>query len=689
MKFCRKDLPSTFRITKIRGHAKDLLKSLKEGYISKINKEEIKNVDTDTSDTTKMDNEESEQDLFLEPIPWYPDELAWNSNLSRRFIRRSVVLQKLHRFLVEDSECGAITRQEAVSMIPPLMLGIQPDHVVLDMCAAPGSKTAQIIEMMHAWDISNVPTGTVVANDADHKRCYMLTHQAKRLNTPCVIITNHDASIFPKLYDSKIPGTGTPILFDRVLCDVPCSGDGTIRKNPNLWNKWNPHLGVGLHRLQARILTRGLELLKVGGRLVYSTCSFNPIENEAVLANVLSQVEDSVHIVDCNDELPGLIRRPGMTTWKVFDRKNKEYKKLSELTAPPSEGYKKTMFPPTPDIAEKLKLKNAMRIFPHLQNTGGFFIAVLEKTDELPWQKAKRARNMKFLPWEESERCNERYSIVPNPLELDEKESEFDSNEIRIDKDSLSKDKEKANQSGANRQSPPSKKIRRGMIKEDPFLFLDNSDHDLQQIRKFYNLSDELPSQHFLVRSTGGKKNHIYLVSQSVHKIMTSNSNLKVINTGVRVVTRSSFRAGSTEHGMEYRLVQDGIHLLQKYIGKRVAQITLDDMILLISNSETNIDELCEHTRQSLKAKEMGCIVWQYRASDDQSLDRKLTTNVWFCGHIGRKTVQIMLSKEERKHFLRILGAPIPKELQEKAKEKKTDDDAQQIKEEEILINNN
>ena len=170
---------------------------------------------------------------------------------------------------------------------------------------------------------------------------------------------------------------------------------------------------------------------------------------------------------------------------------------------------------------------------------------------------------------------------------------------------------------------------------------------------------------------------------------MTSNSNLKVINTGVRVVTRSSFRAGSTEHGMEYRLVQDGIHLLQKYIGKRVAQITLDDMILLISNSETNIDELCEHTRQSLKAKEMGCIVWQYRASDDQSLDRKLTTDVWFCGHIGRKTVQIMLSKEERKHLLRILGAPIPKELQEKAKEKKTNDDAQQIKEEEILISNN
>merc|ERR1719427_306173 len=109
-------------------------------------------------------------------------------------------------------------------MIPPLFLDVKSDHLVLDLCAAPGSKTAQIIEMMHADKNQDIPKGAVIANDADHKRCYMLTHQAKRLNTPCVIITNHDASIFPKLYDSKIPGIGKPILFDRVLCDVPCSG---------------------------------------------------------------------------------------------------------------------------------------------------------------------------------------------------------------------------------------------------------------------------------------------------------------------------------------------------------------------------------------------------------------------------------------------------------------------------------
>lgn len=76
---------------------------------------------------------------------------------------------------------------------------------VLDMCAAPGSKTAQIIEIMHASrDHSNsIPCGVVVANDVDNKRCYMLTHQAKRLLSPVLIITNHDASSMPNVHYTR------------------------------------------------------------------------------------------------------------------------------------------------------------------------------------------------------------------------------------------------------------------------------------------------------------------------------------------------------------------------------------------------------------------------------------------------------------------------------------------------------
>lgn len=130
------------------------------------------------------------------------------------------------------------------------------------MCAAPGSKTAQLIEMLHAdMDVpfpgkkltcepesstshsapalivcnSNLrlplPEGFVIANDVDNKRCYLLVHQAKRLNSPCIMVVNHDASCIPTLQiDSD--GKKDILFYDRILCDVPCrsvNGRGMCR----------------------------------------------------------------------------------------------------------------------------------------------------------------------------------------------------------------------------------------------------------------------------------------------------------------------------------------------------------------------------------------------------------------------------------------------------------------------------
>ena len=141
------------------------------------------------------------------------------------------------------------------------------------MCAAPGSKTAQLIEAIHAvedvvpkgkkniinilkinsecdengnliqFDESSQNTiiyffpGLVIANDSDNSRCYMLVHQAKRLQSPCMMITNHDASIFPNIHISSPtnPSQKVNLKFDRILCDVPCGGDGTMRKNADIW----------------------------------------------------------------------------------------------------------------------------------------------------------------------------------------------------------------------------------------------------------------------------------------------------------------------------------------------------------------------------------------------------------------------------------------------------------------------
>lgn len=98
--------------------------------------------------------------------------------------------------------------------------------------------------------------------------------------------------------------------FDRVLCDVPCSGDGTLRKNEGIWNDWRPSNALGLHRTQVQIFLRGAQLTKLGGRLVYSTCSFNPVENEAVVAEVLRLAEGALELKDVSNELPELRRKP-------------------------------------------------------------------------------------------------------------------------------------------------------------------------------------------------------------------------------------------------------------------------------------------------------------------------------------------------------------------------------------------
>jgi hypothetical protein len=170
----------------------------------------------------------------------------------------------------------------------------------------------------------------------------MLTVSHACCTSPNGIVTNHEAQLFPMLRDAS----GKRILFDRVLADVPCSGDGTLRKNADLWPRWRPTLGLGLHRyaiatpaatvqriarrvdclvallccvcrIQVQIALRGVQLLSVGGRMVYSTCSMHPAENEAVVAELLRRCQGALEIVDTSQELTGLIRRPGITSWKV------------------------------------------------------------------------------------------------------------------------------------------------------------------------------------------------------------------------------------------------------------------------------------------------------------------------------------------------------------------------------------
>jgi tRNA (cytosine34-C5)-methyltransferase len=161
-------------------------------------------------------------------------------------------------------------------------------------------------------------TGCIVANDTDAKRAYILVRRCAALSSACqsLLVTQHKAQKFPSLADTR-EGRYCQGQFDRIVCDVPCCGDGTLRKSPGLghlpspragrlrharwascvwdgttdvWRRWHPGFAVGLHTLQVQIAMRGLALLRTGGLMVYSTCTFNPIEDEAVVAALLQKL---------------------------------------------------------------------------------------------------------------------------------------------------------------------------------------------------------------------------------------------------------------------------------------------------------------------------------------------------------------------------------------------------------------
>lgn len=130
--------------------------------------------------------------------------------------------------------------------------------------------------------------------------------------------------------------------------------------------------------LQLSIARRGCQMLKVGGIFVYSTCAINPIENEAVVAQLLREGKGSLELVDVSDKLPQLKCRPGLNTWKVFESYKTVYGSYEEVKH--GSLIRKSMFPPSTD--ENFNLERCIRIYPHLQNTGSFFIAVIRKVGE-------------------------------------------------------------------------------------------------------------------------------------------------------------------------------------------------------------------------------------------------------------------------------------------------------------------
>jgi NOL1/NOP2/sun family putative RNA methylase len=215
---------------------------------------------------------------------------------------------------------GLYYAQEAVQTLPVMALDPQPGETVLDLCAAPGGKTTFIAARMQN-------RGTLVANEPSGRRQMSLLANINRLGVLNAMVTAYQGENFPMQTN-----------FDRILVDAPCSAEGTLRKESSLRHGASSGTIYRLAQLQKRLILRSFDLLAAGGVLVYSTCTFAPEENEAVVAHLLQ--ERDATIVPFN---------------------------LPFQAAPGLLGWQGETFPE--------EIAHCIRVYPHHINSGGGFLA--------------------------------------------------------------------------------------------------------------------------------------------------------------------------------------------------------------------------------------------------------------------------------------------------------------------------
>ena len=219
---------------------------------------------------------------------------------------------------------GHLHSQAFSSVLAAFVLGPKPGEAVLDLCAAPGSKTSLIAQLMQN-------KGIIVANDRNPERLIPLKANLKRLGVTNTVITRYPGQHFPKTF-----------FFDRVLVDVPCSAEGTLRAGPGGTLRQSTWASQRLARLQRNLLLTAFDLLKVGGTLVYSTCTYSPDENENPVQFLLESRPAEIKPIGM--DLP---HSPGLQQWK--------------------------------DNSYDLSIKHCWRIYPHQIDTVGFFMARVVK----------------------------------------------------------------------------------------------------------------------------------------------------------------------------------------------------------------------------------------------------------------------------------------------------------------------
>lgn len=227
--------------------------------------------------------------IVIHPIPW--NDLA--------FKVASPTLRELSETQIYKD--GLVYVQSLSSMIPPLALAPQPGDKVLDIAAAPGSKTTQMAALMDN-------AGQIVANDTSHVRRYRLEANLRMQGVTIANIEKEDGRAIWKRY---------PEYFDKVLVDAPCSMEGRFyTPDPKTYKDWSTKKVKILSSLQRWMLRSAISATKPGGTIVYSTCTLSPEENEMVIEWILKKEKGNILLEEVF--IPHLVSFPGLGGQKSF-----------------------------------------------------------------------------------------------------------------------------------------------------------------------------------------------------------------------------------------------------------------------------------------------------------------------------------------------------------------------------------
>ena len=549
--------------------------------------------------------------------------LVYNININRMELKKNDLLKNFHKFIQFGVDGGVISRQEAVSMIPPMLMQTSPTDKLLDMCAAPGSKTAQFLETVYEkYDFLDKKqylkdTGFVLANDNNHQRAYMMVHQLKRLNTAGMVVICHDAQLFPNIYQSNT--YKDKLLFDKILADVPCSSDAVMRKLPLKWKKWSTKEGFSLHKLQIQILKKGITLLKEGGIISYSTCSLNPIENEAVVAEIMRTYSQNgeLEILDVKYGFKGIdiIPHPGLTDWKVMIEDKDDKNKLNiikDINDPLYIENKSIISPscfPQADI-KNFGLEKCNRFFPNDSDTSGFFITLI-----------KKIKNLK------NEEIDKNIIVKPN-----------------INKEKTKNDEERL-----------------------VHFAKDKFPEKITWIKNYYGIEDDFPFNQLVTFSNICKK--INFASKGVANLLELDKDhkLSIENAGVKLFKANKQKDENAVDFCLYRICQDGLMYLLPFMHKRIYFVEEKFFVQLLKEKEIKHDEIIdEELKVKLKGEKPGCIILVHvkckpkenefkwgNEKEKEEYNNYLRKNYIdaFCGHNAVSRITTMINKEHQHIF--------------------------------------